>query len=275
MDIAENDVTTVATRGLTAGYGGGPVVCELDLEVPAGAWVCLIGPNGAGKSSALRAIAGLVPGGGEVMIDGEPLGALSRRAVAQAVAFVPQNPVIPLGMTVEAYVTLGRSPYIPYLGTESAEDVAVVNEVLEQLALVDLAERALGSLSGGELQRAILARALAQRASVLLLDEPTTALDVGKQQQVLELVDELRAVAQLTVISAMHDLTLAGHFADTLVMLSGGRAVASGSPRVVLTVDAIERHYGASVRIVEDASGISVIPTRNGARGSQGIGKPA
>lgn len=268
-------MTTVSARGLTVGYGAGPVVCDLDLEVPAGAWVCLIGPNGAGKSSALRALAGLVPSEGDVLIDGQSLGATSRRAVAQALAFVPQNPMIPAGITVEAYVTMGRSPYISYLGTESAGDVAVVNEVLEQLALVGLAERTLGSLSGGELQRTILARALAQRASVLLLDEPTTALDVGKQQQVLELVDELRAAAQLTVISAMHDLTLAGHFADTLVMLSGGRAVASGSPRVVLTADAIERHYGASVRIVEDASGISVIPTRNGARGSHGIGKPA
>lgn len=268
-------MTTVSTHRLAVSYGDGPVVSDLDLEVPAGAWVCLIGPNGAGKSSALRAIAGLVPSDGDVLIDGNPLRGLSRRAVARALAFVPQNPLIPLGMTVEAYVTMGRSPYISYLGTESAADVAVVNEVLEQLALVDLAERALGSLSGGELQRTILARALAQRASVLLLDEPTTALDVGKQQQVLELVDELRAVARLTVISAMHDLTLAGHFADTLVMLAGGRAVATGSPRVVLTADAIERHYGASVRIVEDPSGVSVIPTRNGARGSHGIGKPA
>lgn len=268
-------MTTVGTRALTVDYGDGPVVRDLDLEVPAGAWICLIGPNGAGKSSALRAIAGLLPSHGEVLIDGRPLRELSRRAVAQAVAFVPQNPVIPLGMTIEAYVTMGRNPYISYLGTESASDRAVVNDVLEQLTLTALADRELASLSGGELQRTILARALAQRARVLLLDEPTTALDVGRQQQVLELVDELRAVAKLTVISAMHDLTLAGHFADSLVFLAGGRTVATGVPRDVLTADAIARHYGASVRIVDDPSGVSVIPTRNGARGSHGIGKPA
>ncbi|MDQ3963017.1 MAG: ABC transporter ATP-binding protein [Actinomycetota bacterium] len=268
-------MTTVSARGLAVGYGAGPVVCDLDLEVPAGAWVCLIGPNGAGKSSALRALAGLVPSEGDVLIDGESLGAMSRRAVARSLAFVPQNPMIPIGMTVESYVTIGRSPYISYLGTESAADIAIVDEVLEQLALTGLAHRELGSLSGGELQRTILARALAQRAPVLVLDEPTTSLDVGRQQQVLELVDELRAAAQLTVISAMHDLTLAGHFADTLVLLSGGRAVASGPPRTVLTEAAIARHYGATVRVVEDPSGISVIPTRNGARAGGGIGKPA
>jgi iron complex transport system ATP-binding protein len=168
-------------------------------------------------------------------------------------------------MTVADYVTLGRTPYIPYLGMEGSRDLEVVSAVLERLELAPLADRPLGSLSGGEGQRAVLARALAQEAPVLLLDEPTAALDVGHQQQVLELVDELRRERGLTVLSAMHDLTLAGQFAEQLVLLDDGRTVASGPARAVLTEATIRRHYGASVRILVDADGgIAVLPTRTG-----------
>jgi iron complex transport system ATP-binding protein len=135
--------------------------------------------------------------------------------------------------------------------------------VLDQLDLAGLAGRRLDSLSGGERQRAVLARALAQQAPVLLLDEPTTGLDVGHQQQVLELVDALRAALDLTVLSAMHDLTLAGQFADELVLLDGGRVAAAGPARTVLTEGVISRHYHASVRVLEDPDGgVVVIPVR-------------
>lgn len=263
----------VSVRNLNVSYGDVTVVHDLSVEVPPGQWLCFIGPNGAGKSSALRALAGLIAHDGEVLYDSERLTGLSRREVARRVAFVPQNPVLPVGMTVQEYVLLGRTPFIPYLGTETVGDVAVVDEVLRQMDLDALARRSLGSLSGGEQQRAILGRALAQRAEVLLLDEPTTALDVGKQQDALELVDSLRATGRFTVISAMHDLTLAGHFVDRLVLLSGGRAVASGPPRAVLTEATIELHYGASVRVIDDGDGVSVIPTR--VRRSHGIAEGA
>jgi cobalamin transport system ATP-binding protein len=181
-------------------------------------------------------------------------------------------------MTVTDYVLLGRTPYIPYLGSESRRDLAIVADVLDHLDLGAFAGRALDSLSGGERQRAVLARALAQQAPVLLLDEPTTGLDVGHQQQVLELVDSLRRDLELTVVSAMHDLTLAGQFADHLVLLDGGRVAADGPARTVLTERVISQHYHASVRVLEDpAGGIVVIPVRPGGRtgGPAELAEPA
>jgi iron complex transport system ATP-binding protein len=163
-------------------------------------------------------------------------------------------------------VLLGRTPYIPSFGTESRRDLAIVASVLDHLDLTGMATRRLDSISGGERQRAVLARALAQQAPVLLLDEPTTGLDVGHQQQVLELVDTLRDDLDLTVVSAMHDLTLAGQFADQLVLLDGGRVAAAGPPATVLTEEVIGRHYHASVRVLEDPSGGTVVvPVRHAA----------
>jgi iron complex transport system ATP-binding protein len=256
-------VTTIDARGVSVSFGGPPVVRDLDLVVPGGAWVGLIGPNGAGKSTLMRAIAGLVPYSGDVCYDGEAVPSMSRRSLARLVAFVPQNPFTPEGMLVADYVLMGRTPHIAYLGSESRSDLGVVADVLERLDLVELASRPLGSLSGGELQRAVLGRALAQQAPVLLLDEPTSALDVGHQQQVLELVDHLRVSGGLTVVSAMHDLTLAGQFADKLVMLDRGRAVATGTAAEVLTEATISRHYGATVRVIRGPDGeVLVVPVR-------------
>jgi iron complex transport system ATP-binding protein len=166
-------------------------------------------------------------------------------------------------MSVKDYVLLGRTPYIPYLGTEDHLDVAVVDRVLEDLSLEPFARRRLGSLSGGELQRAILARALAQEPQILLLDEPTSGMDIGHQQVILELIDSLRAERGLTVLSAIHDLTLAGQFPDRLLLLNEGRAWASGTPRSVLTEELIGAHYGAAVRILNDSpKAIAVVPLR-------------
>jgi iron complex transport system ATP-binding protein len=256
-------VTAVELAGVAVAYDGTQVLEGLTARIPAGAWVGLIGPNGAGKTTLLRAIAGLVPCAGDIRLGGVPVSSLSRRRIAQLVAYLPQRPVIPESMTVSDYALVGRTPYIPYLGTETRADRELVAGVLERLELGAFAERPLGSLSGGEVQRAVLARALAQEAPVLLLDEPTAALDVGHQQQVLELIDELRAEHDLTVVSAMHDLTLAAQFAERLLLLSRGRAVAEGRARAVLTEPAIREHYGASVRVLEDTEGgVLVIPAR-------------
>jgi iron complex transport system ATP-binding protein len=224
--------------------------------------MAVIGPNGSGKTTLLRSVAGLVPFSGEVRLDDTPVTALDRRARARTVAYVPQRPVIPEGMTVTDYVLMGRTPHIPYLGVEGRRDLEVVADALEQLELGELAGRPLATLSGGETQRALLARALVQEAPVLLLDEPTSALDVGHQQEALELLDRMRVERSLTVLSAMHDLTLAAQFAHSLVLLSGGRCVAAGAPRDVLTEDAIRRHFGAAVRVIDDGDGLHVVPTR-------------
>jgi iron complex transport system ATP-binding protein len=243
---------------VSVSLGGARVVDGVSLTVERGDWTALLGPNGAGKSTLLRAVAGLVPADGTIRVDGEPLAKLDRRALARRVAVVPQLPQLPGALAVEDYVLLGRTPHLSYLGRESGHDLTAARRALERLDLRRLAARPLGSLSGGERQRAVLARALAQEAPVLLLDEPTTALDAGRQQDVLELVDELRLESGLTVLSAMHDLTLAGQYARRLVLLDGGRVVAAGAPDEVLTEALIAEHYGATVRILDGA----VVPVR-------------
>ncbi len=246
-------------RDLDVALGGRPVLRGVSLDVPGGSWTAVIGPNGAGKSTLLRAVLGLLPSDGEITVAGADLGRLKPRQRARAVAYAPQNPSLPSGMTVFDYTLLGRSPYIPHLGREGAHDRAVASEVLDRLDLTGLAGRPLDHLSGGERQRVVLARALAQQTSVLLLDEPTTALDIGHQQQVMELVDQLRLSDELTVVTTIHDLTLAGQYADDLVLLSEGRVAAAGAPSDVLTREAVEEHFGARVHVFPGPGGRPVL----------------
>jgi iron complex transport system ATP-binding protein len=251
----------IEARDLWVRFGGVAAVRGLSLRAESGGWTALIGPNGAGKTSALRALAGLVAHEGEVLLGGRDARTLGRRALARLVAFVPQKPETPPELTVAEYVLLGRTPHIPYLGGEGRRDREAAARALQRLELDRFAERPLGSLSGGELQRAVLARALAQEAAVLLLDEPTTALDLGRQQLVLELVDALRGDG-LTVVTTMHDLTLAGQYAERLVLLDGGSVVAEGSAAEVISAPNVAAHYGANVRVVEDETGVFVLPVR-------------
>ena len=252
-------MTALALEQVTVELGGHAVVDGVSFAVGHGEWVALIGPNGAGKTTLLRAVAGLVGHRGGIAIDGEPVRRLGRRELARRVAVVPQVPLMPAGMSVREYVLLGRTPYVSYAGRESRGDLAATEQALTRLDLGDLAGRELGTLSGGERQRAVLARALSQDAPLLLLDEPTSALDAGRQQEALELIDALRLDAGLTVLAAMHDLTIAGQYASRLLLLSGGRNVAQGAPAEVLTEPLIAEHYGARVRILED---LAVVPVR-------------
>ena len=242
--------------------GGVEVVHDLSLRIERGSWLALIGPNGAGKSSALLAIAGLLRASGSISVLGDDVARLDRRELARRVALVPQSPVVPHLATVTDYVLLGRTPHTGALGREGTSDHAAVAEVLERLDLVQLAARSLATLSGGELQRAVLARALAQGAQLLLLDEPTSALDIGHQQDVLELVATQKDTGGLTVISAMHDLTLAGQYAERLVLLNEGSVVAEGTAAEVLSAPNVAAHYGANVRVLEDGEGVFILPVR-------------
>ncbi|MGP3930955.1 ABC transporter ATP-binding protein [Nonomuraea sp. KM88] len=239
--------------------GGRDVVADVGLDVRRGEWLAIIGPNGAGKSTLLKAVMGLVAHRGEVTIDSRPAAALKPRARARLVAYAPQSPALPPDMSVFDYALLGRTPYIPYLGRESGHDRRVTTSVLDRLDLTGLATRRVGELSGGERQRVVLARALAQEAPVLLLDEPTTALDLGHQQQVLELVDRLRRADGLTVVTTLHDLTVAGLYADSLLLMAGGRAVAAGKPAQVLTEALVGRHFDAQVKIEPGPDGQPVV----------------
>jgi iron complex transport system ATP-binding protein len=252
-------MTALSLGRVVVELGGRNVVDGVSFGVERGEWVTLIGPNGAGKTTLVRAVAGLVRHRGTIALDGVPVGKLGRRELARRVAVVPQVPVMPAGMSVREYVLLGRTPYVSYGGREGRGDHAAVEQAMGRLDLGELADRQLGSLSGGERQRAVLARALAQEAPLLLLDEPTTALDAGRQQEALELIDVLRLDAGLTVVAAMHDLTSAGQYASRLLLLSGGRIVAQGAPEEVLTEPLVAEHYGAKVRVVEGA----VIPVRH------------
>jgi iron complex transport system ATP-binding protein len=253
--------TALEVRDLSVALGRRPIVSDVRLDVPEGGWVCVIGPNGAGKTTLVHAIAGLLPRSGSVRLWGRRLEELGRRERARTIALVPQLPAIPESFTVEQYVLLGRTPHLGLLASEGAPDLHAVATALERLDLGWATSRRLDSLSGGELRRAVIARAIAQESPLLLLDEPTTGLDIAQQLRVLELVDELRRADGLTVISTMHDLTLAGRFAQRFALLSGGHLVAEGTRGEVLRPHVIAEHYGARVRVIDDGTlGWAVVP---------------
>jgi cobalamin transport system ATP-binding protein len=257
-------VNAIELREVTVELGGRPVVHGVEATVAEGEWIALIGPNGAGKTTLLRAVAGLVPHTGSIELRGRTIEALRRAELARLVAVVPQEPSTPPWMTVGEYVLLGRTPHIGTFSRESRRDRAAATLALTRLDLLDYSERRLGTLSGGEKQRAVVARALAQDARIVLLDEPTAALDIGHQQQALELLDGLRAESGLTLVAAMHDLTLAAQYADRMLLLDRGRVAADGLPADVVTEEAIARHYGASIRVVRLDGAIAVVPSRSG-----------
>jgi iron complex transport system ATP-binding protein len=252
----------ISLRDVTVAFGAHRVVDGVSLDVERGAWLNVVGPNGAGKTTLLRALAGLTPHAGSIMIDGREHGTFRRREWARRVALVPQSPLVPAGMTVAQYVLLGRTPHRPPLGGETLADLDAARDALERLDLATLADRFVSTLSGGERQRVLVARLLAQDAPVALLDEPTTSLDVGHQQQVLDLVDELRHESGLTVIATMHDLTLAAQYGDRVALLDGGRLVADGPATDVLTEEGLSALYGARVRVLRDGDSVVVVPVR-------------
>jgi iron complex transport system ATP-binding protein len=257
-------VSSLELRDLAVSYGRREALAPFSDVVRSGEWLGLIGPNGAGKSSLLRAVVGVVEATGDVLVDGSSLAVRSRRRRAALVAYVPQAPTLPDNMTGFEYVLLGRSPYVGYFGTESRHDKAMAADVLARLELGEFADRRLGTLSGGERQRLVIARALAQEAPILLLDEPTSALDIGHQQQALELVARLRRDQGLTVVSAMHDLTLAGQYSDRLALLHEGRCVARGAAAGVLRAETLAEFYGVRVSVHHEPDGtVVVVPRRD------------
>lgn len=258
MSIAtpeSENATGLICRDVRVAFRGREVLSGVDLDLRAGEWLGLIGPNGAGKSTLLRAIVGLVEATGTVTL---PDGRTPR---ATDIAIVAQTPVLPEGMSVSEYVLLGRTAHLGWLARESKADRGIVASIIRRLDLHEFAGRLVSTLSGGEAQRAIVARALAQQAPVLLLDEPTSALDVGHQMSVLELVDELRHLDGLTVVAVMHDLSTAARYADRLALLDAGHIVAEGPPEHVLEADRLSNVYATPLTVQTIAGELVVLPS--------------
>ena len=254
---------SVLVNELRIRSGKTTLVDGVSLEVAKGSWCTIIGPNGAGKTSLVTAMAGLRPHQeGSVSIDGVDVHALGERDRARRLAFVPQHPTVPAGMTVAEYVTLGRTASHGLLRAPSSDDRAIVEGVLERLHLAEFRHRDVTTLSGGERQRAVLARTFAQGTSVVILDEPTTGLDVRHQMEVLELLKKEVDECQLTVIATLHDLTLAGVFADQLVLLANGRILTQGPSADVLRSAALSEAYDMSLRVLSVDGADVVIPVR-------------
>lgn len=243
--------TGLKISGLHAGYARHAVLAGIDLHIPRGELVVLVGPNGCGKSTLLKTLARLHrPNRGQICIDGEDVWSLRPRAAARRIALLGQSPQAPEGITVAGLVRFGRHPHQGLFRQWSSADEAAVGEALAATGMTGLAERALDTLSGGQRQRAWLALTLAQQAPTLLLDEPTSMLDLGHQVEVLSLV---RATArkQRTVIMVLHDLNLAARYADRLIALRHGHIVADGTPGAVVTPDLVHRLYDVEADVIE------------------------
>lgn len=247
-------------RGVGVSVKSTTLISNVDLQVERGQWLSIVGPNGAGKSTLLRAIASAMSSTGDVHVDGVSLSTLKANERAALVSWVPQSPTVPGGMHVLDYVLLGRTPHLHPLASPQKRDVEIAEEILDDLDLTQFAGRTVETLSGGERQRAVIGRALAQQAPLLLLDEPTSALDLGHQQEVLSLLDRLRASGERAIVTTMHDLTLAGAFADELVMMSKGQIAERGTAHEVLTEANIAEHYGANVRVENSGGTVLVVP---------------
>jgi len=238
-------------EALTVSYGTRRVLTEISLEVNSGEVVALIGPNGAGKSTLVRAVSGIIPAKhGKVSMNGEDLLAQTTMQRARCLAVVPQAVSMPPAFTVWETVLMGRTPYLNFLGQVSAKDEEIARLALDRVDALDLAERRVGELSGGEQQRVLLARALAQSTPILLLDEPTSNLDLHYQVSFMETVSSLARQDNLAVLVALHDLNLAARYSDRVALLVDGGIKAAGTPRQVLTPDLISAVYHLPVQVI-------------------------
>nr|WP_251050402.1 MULTISPECIES: ABC transporter ATP-binding protein [unclassified Streptomyces] len=234
------------------GYGDRIVAEDLDLPIPAGRVTALVGPNACGKSTALRALARLLkPADGTVLLDGEDIAALSARDFALRLALLPQTPSAPDGITVRDLVARGRTPHQRWWRQWSSVDEAAVDTALAATGSAELADRSIDELSGGQRQRVWIAMALAQDTSVLLLDEPTTYLDLAHQVDVLELVAELNRSEGRTVVMVLHELNLACRYADHLIAMRDGRVVAAGRPSEIVTPELVHEVFGLRAAVIE------------------------
>lgn len=245
------DVTAIRIEDVSYTISDRHILDRVTADIPEDALTGLIGPNGAGKSSLLRLISGVRrPSSGRILLGDGDVHAMTDRERARQIAVLPQNPASDVGFTVEHVVSMGRHPFLRRLQALDTESVAIVEGALRATETLHLRGRRMTELSGGEQQRVFLARALAQEPSVLLLDEPTSSLDVRYQLELFNLIDRLRRERSLTVVMAMHDLTWAMRYCDHLLVLHGGRLVRSGPPERVIDEELLRSVFGVGARVV-------------------------
>ncbi|GAA1228438.1 hypothetical protein GCM10009676_08530 [Prauserella halophila] len=249
----DSRLSTVRTERVSLGYGDRRVVDELSVDIPPGKITVVVGPNACGKSTLLRGMARLLrPTSGTAYLDGKSIHSMPSRDIAVKLGILPQSPSAPEGITVTDLVGRGRSPHQGWFGRWSDADEQAVADAMRATGTVELADRSVDELSGGQRQRVWIAMALAQRTGVLLLDEPTTFLDLTHQVEVLDLLADLNRTEGTTIVAVLHDLNLACRYADHLAVLSEGRLVADGAPREVVTENLVRDVFALPNRVIDD-----------------------
>ncbi|MFE6839937.1 ABC transporter ATP-binding protein [Streptomyces sp. NPDC057705] len=255
IQSAGEETSRLAARGVTVGYGGRSVIDDLHVAIPPGVISTIIGSNGCGKSTLLRTLSRLLkPTKGSVVLDGEDIATLRTRDVAKKLGLLPQAPVAPDGLTVADLVARGRHPHQSWLRQWSSDDAAVVERALAMTGVSDLADRPVDALSGGQRQRVWISMTLAQGTDLLLLDEPTTFLDLAHAIDVLDLVDDLHE-SGCTVVMVLHDLNLATRYSDNLIVMKAGSILAQGHPRDVITAELLHEAFGLRAKVIDDPVG--------------------
>jgi len=247
------ETAELSAENLSLAYEGRVVVDGLDLDIPAGRVTAIVGPNACGKSTLLRGLSRLLPpASGAVLLDGADIHGLPTKRVAQRLGLLPQTPTAPDGITVADLVSRGRYPHQGWFRRWTAEDDEAVAEAMTATAIADLADRPVDELSGGQRQRVWIAMALAQRTDILLLDEPTTFLDISHQLEVLDLLLDLNAARGTTVVMVLHDLNLATRYAGHLIAMRSGAVVAAGDPSGVVTAELVREVFGVESVVAAD-----------------------
>lgn len=255
----------ITVNDLCVAYRSTPILDNISLEIKPGEFFVIIGPNGAGKTTLLKALANLLPlNNGQINIFDRPLKAYSKRQLAQIAAMVPQQVSTDFPFTVAETVLMGRSPHLGMLAIEGKEDIAIAKQAMEFTDIAHLADRSLDQVSGGERQRVIIARAICQQPKIILLDEPTAALDPSHQLKIMNLMQRLRKEQQVTVIMVSHDLNLAGMYGDRLLLLKDGKVEKTGSPEEVLNDEQLTASYSCTLFVdknpVTEKPRVNLIP---------------
>lgn len=249
----KNNKIELSAQNLSAGYDGKTIVSDVNITIPQNKISVILGANGCGKSTLLKTFAKLLkPEQGSILLDGKSIFSMPSKQMAQTLGLLPQSPVVPEGIKVTDLVARGRFPYRKLLGGLQKEDFAAVEEALEMMGITELADRCVDELSGGQRQRVWIALALAQQTDILLLDEPTTYLDIAYQVEILDLLMELNKKRGTTILMVLHDINLSARYADHIFAMSKGKLIAQGSPSEVISRELMKQIYGLDCQIIED-----------------------